>query len=242
MMRFAYLISTYTLAVFLLPLSGETQETACEQRRYMDTIESEQYVCRRTEGTIDIDGRIDEAVWQRAPWSNYFRDIEGDRKSAPRFKTRVKMLWDNRYFYIAAELEEPHVWGTMVFRDQIMFHENDFELFIDPDSDNHEYYEIEISPLNAIWDLLLEKPYRDGGPAVHTWQLSGIKSGIHVNGTINDPRDIDKGWTVEFALPWDALQEYAHKPTASIRRRYLAYKFLTGGVGTRDSHFRPYDA
>ena len=35
----------------------------------------------------------------------------GNRK--PRFKTRVKMLWDAKYFYIAAEMEEPHVWGTL---------------------------------------------------------------------------------------------------------------------------------
>ena len=25
----------------------------------------------------------------------------------------VKMLWDEQYFYIAAELEEPHVWATL---------------------------------------------------------------------------------------------------------------------------------
>ena len=83
----------------------------------------------------------------------------------PRFRTRAKMLWDDEYFYIAAELEEPHVWGTLTQHDSVIFHDNDFEVFIDPDGDNHEYYEIEINALNTEWDLFLTKPYRDGGPA-----------------------------------------------------------------------------
>ena len=75
------------------------------------------------------------------------------------------MLWDDTYFYVAAQLEEPHVWGTLTKHDSVIFQDNDFEIFIDPDGDNHEYYEIEINALNTEWDLFLKKPYRDGGPA-----------------------------------------------------------------------------
>lgn len=212
-MRLTIVICALAFSACLSSGVTEAQQSAYEQWRYMSTIEPEHYVSRRAAGAIDIDGRIDEAAWQLAPWSDYFQDIEGEKKPVPRLRTRIKMLWDDYYFYIAAELEEPHVWGTLVFRDQIMFHENDFEIFIDPNSDNHEYYEIEISPMNAVWDLFLGKPYRDGGPAVQTWLLEGIKTGIHVNGTINDPRDTDKSWTIEFALPWDSLKEYAHRPS-----------------------------
>ena len=109
--------------------------------------------------------RIDDAAWQAAPWTDGFVDIEGDRKPQPRFRTRVKMLWDDEHFYVAAELEEPHVWGTLTKHDSVIFHDNDFEVFIDPDGDNHEYYEFEINALNTEWDLFLKKPYRDGGPA-----------------------------------------------------------------------------
>lgn len=69
-------------------------------------------------------------------------DIEGDRKPRPRFRTRVKMLWDDNYFYMGAEMEEPHVWATLTERDSIIYRDNDFEVFIDPDGDNHNYYEI----------------------------------------------------------------------------------------------------
>lgn len=49
--------------------------------------------------------------------------------------------------------------------DCVIFQDNDFEVFINPDGDNCMYYEIEINALGQVWDLLLPKPYRNGAPA-----------------------------------------------------------------------------
>jgi hypothetical protein len=170
------------------------------------------YVCYRASQPPKIDGRLDDAAWQQAPWSDEFVDIEGDAKPKPRFGTRAKMLWDDDYFYVGARLEEPHVWGTLTEHDAIIFHDNDFEVFIDPDGDNHEYYEFEINALNTTWDLLLTRPYRDKGRAVNSWEIPGMKHAVHVEGTLNDPRDRDRGWSVELAFPWKVLKELAHRP------------------------------
>jgi hypothetical protein len=170
------------------------------------------YVCGRATGPIEIDGRIDEAAWAAAPWTEDFVDIEGAAKPAPRFRTRAKMLWDDRYFYIAAELEEPHVWATLTEHDSVIFHDNDFELFIDPDGDNHNYGEFEMNALNTGWDLRLPKPYRDGGQADTSWEIPGLKTAVHVDGTLNDARDVDRGWSVEIALPWDVLGKLSDMP------------------------------
>ena len=72
------------------------------------------YNCRRAASAIRIDGRLDDAAWKRAPWTGAFVDIQGAAQPRPRFRTRVKMLWDDEYFYVAAELEEPHVWATLL--------------------------------------------------------------------------------------------------------------------------------
>jgi hypothetical protein len=166
-----------------------------------------EYVCRRAAGPIKVDGRLDEASWAEADWTEVFGDIEGPSKAAPRFRTRAQMLWDDQYFYIAAYLEEPHIWATLKARDSIIFQDNDFEVFIDPDGDTHDYYELEMNALNTVWDLLLVKPYRDGGPAVHAWDIQGLKTGVQVLGTLNDPSDRDKAWTVEIAMPFAVLKE-----------------------------------
>lgn len=166
-----------------------------------------EYVCRRAEGAIKVDGRLDESAWTDADWTEVFGDIEGAAKPAPRYRTRVQMLWDDQYFYIGAYLEEPHVWATLTERDSVIFQDNDFEVFIDPDGDTHDYYELEMNALNTVWDLLLVKPYRDGGPAVHSWDIQGLKTGVNVMGTLNDPSDRDKAWTVEIAMPFTVLRE-----------------------------------
>jgi hypothetical protein len=170
------------------------------------------YVCYRAQTPPTIDGKLDDEAWQHAPWTDDFVDIEGDVKPRPRFRTRAKMLWDDQYFYVGAELEEPHVWATLTKHDSVIFHDNDFEVFIDPDGDNHNYYEIEINALNTEWDLRLPKPYRDGGPALDSWEIPGLKTAVHVDGVINDPATMDKGWSVEMAFPWKVLAEFASRP------------------------------
>jgi hypothetical protein len=170
------------------------------------------YVCYRASGPIRIDGRLDEPSWQAVPWSDPFVDIEGETRPKPRYRTRVKMLWDDDYFYIGAELEEPHIWATLTEHDSVIFRDNDFEVFIDPDGDSHEYYEFEINALNTGWDLLLPRPYKDGGRPVNSWEIPGLKTAVHVDGTLNDPRDKDRGWSVELAFPWKVLAELASPP------------------------------
>jgi hypothetical protein len=170
------------------------------------------YVCYRAAAPIRIDGRIEDDAWKAAPWTDIFVDIQGDARPRPRFQTRAKMLWDDTYFYVAALLEEPHVWGTLTKHDSVIFQDNDFEIFIDPDGDNHEYYELEINVLNTEWDLFLKAPYRNGGPVINEWEIPGLKTAVHVEGTLNDSKDTDKSWSVEFAIPWKVLAEYSHQP------------------------------
>ena len=167
------------------------------------------YVAYRAASRIHVDGKLDEPAWAAAAWSEPFVDIEGGSRPRPRFRTRAKMLWDDESFYLAAEMEEPDVWGTLTERDAVIFHDNDFEIFIDPDGDTHAYYELEVNALGTPWDLLLIKPYRDGGPAIHAWDIAGLQIGVDVHGTLNRPGDRDEGWSVEIAMPWKILKEAA---------------------------------
>lgn len=175
-------------------------------------VKPKHYACRHISEKIVIDGRLDEPAWRDAKWTDKFVDIEGDAKPSPRFATRAKLMWDDDFLYIAATMDEPHVWGTLTEHDAIVFRDNDFEAFIDPDGDTREYYEIEINPLNTIFDLFLDRAYRDGGQAHHEWNLEGLETAVHIDGTLNNPSDQDRGWSVEMALPWRSLAEYAHKP------------------------------
>jgi hypothetical protein len=186
--------------------------TYLEEWAKMKPITPHSYLCHRAAQRVQIDGRLDDAAWLDAAWTEDFTDIEGAAKPPPRFRTRAKMLWDENYFYFAAELEEPHVWATLTNRDAVIFQDNDFEVFIDPDGDTHDYFEFELNALNTGWDLLLKKPYKDGGPALNSWDIRGLKTAVRVQGTLNSPRDRDTGWTLEIAIPWRAMAEFAGRP------------------------------
>jgi hypothetical protein len=165
------------------------------------------YEAARVGSPPRIDGLLDDAAWSAAAWTEDFTDIEGPSRPTPSLRTRAKLMWDDEALWIGAELEEPHVWATLTERDAVIYMDDDFEVFIDPDGDTHQYYELEINALGTEWDLLLVRPYRDGGPAIHAWDIPGLRTAVHVNGSLNDPADVDIGWSVEIAIPWNALAE-----------------------------------
>ena len=171
----------------------------------------EVYVAGRATTPLVIDGRLDEPGWQAAPWTIAFRDIEGDAKPEPRFRTRAKMLWDDEYFYVGADMEEPDVWGTLIERDSIIYNDNDFEVFIDPDGDNLDYYELEVNALNTQFDLMLTRPYRCGGTYDIGWDIEGLKTAVDIQGTLNDSTDVDERWSMEIAIPWESLRSHANR-------------------------------
>ena len=185
-----------SLAVFFVGLMGYSQSEK--------EVTPKSYIAYKTSKEIVIDGDGADKDWEKAAWTTPFVDIEGVEK--PKYNTQVKMLWDDNYYYILAKMEEPHVWANLRQRDTIIFYNNDFEVFIDPDNDTHNYYELEINALNTAWDLFINKPYREKNTVLNDWNITGLKSAVKVDGTLNNASDIDKGWTLEIAIPWSVYK------------------------------------
>ena len=153
-----------------------------------------------------LDGVLGDAAWRIAPWTEAFVDIRGEGWPQPPLATRAKIVWDEHHLYVGAELEEPHLWATLADRDAIVYREHDFEVFLDPDGDGLAYYELEINALGTEFDLFLDRPYREKGKANIAWDMEGLRTAVHLDGTLNDPTDEDAGWSVEIAIPWSALR------------------------------------
>ncbi|MBQ1648124.1 MAG: carbohydrate-binding family 9-like protein, partial [Bacteroidales bacterium] len=121
------------------------------------------YDCHRAEGKIKIDGKLKEKAWEAAVPCTEFGDIRGKGHAAPKYLTTMRMLWDYENIYISAVLEEPDVKALVKDHDDIVYHDNDFEVFLNPFCDEKLYYELETNALGTVMDLLMEKPYRKGG-------------------------------------------------------------------------------
>lgn len=200
-------LSCLPILLFLLIIIG------CTHKEKITT--PEEYTALYINKALVIDGVLSEVQWESAKWSALFVDIESDDKPAPPLKTSMKMLWDKHYLYIAAHLEETHLWSTLTEKDAIIYRENDFEVFIDPDGDGLNYYELEINTLGTILDLFLNKPYNQKGKADLKWDFVGLKSAVSLQGSLNDPADQDSSWVVEIAIPWTSFSANSGRPPAN---------------------------
>jgi len=133
--------------------------------------EPKTYTVYRAHQPLKIDGNLDKKEWSSVHWTEYFGAITGGSRYFEDKPSRVKMLWDDEYLYVAAELKEPDLWATMTERNSPLYNDNAFEIFIDPDGDTHNYFEFECNALGTIWDIYLNKPYRDGGIILSDWNL-----------------------------------------------------------------------
>eukprot|EP00928_Gymnodinium_smaydae_P029438 TRINITY_DN22178_c0_g1_i1.p1 TRINITY_DN22178_c0_g1~~TRINITY_DN22178_c0_g1_i1.p1 ORF type:complete len:432 (-),score=100.07 TRINITY_DN22178_c0_g1_i1:31-1290(-) len=178
-----------------------------------------QYVAPR--GTPEaIDGDVFKASWQRAPWSEPFLEIRGAHDAPPGTgprpgqATRMKMMWDDTHLYIAAlmDLEEgQELVAKFTQRNSPIFHTDvDFEVFVDPAGCCHAYKELEMNAINTVWNLMLNKPYSDGG-GEHSgrehhpgdsryWEVRGQRTAVRITrGALHDPSQPSQ-WSCEIAM------------------------------------------
>lgn len=203
-------VSSLSVIVILwLSFSAISQE-------YYQSIIPKHYITNKVNEKITIDGVSDEKDWSNAAWTDLFQDIEGDKKPAPFYDTRVKILWDDEFIYFYAEMEEKHVWADIENRDEVIFYNNDFEVFMKPYTNATHYAELEVNALGTVWDLLLMNAYREGGPIINDWNMDDLQVGVNIDGKINDAKKEDKGWSIELGIPWSSLDELLygkkHKP------------------------------
>lgn len=168
-----------------------------------------------------IDGNIEKDVWQNVPWSDSFGDIQGKDEPEPKKKipmTRFKALYDHSYLYVAAILYPATGLTTEAHfterNSPIYQQDSDFEIFIDVDNTNHMYKELEVNAINTVWNLLLDKPYGDGG-VEHSGRIAKVGEELYydvsyqqtasrvIYGTLNN-EEYHTGalWTVEMALSY----------------------------------------
>ncbi|MGV3687192.1 MAG: carbohydrate-binding family 9-like protein [Daejeonella sp.] len=184
------------------------------------------YTLYHSDAPLKMDGELNESQWAGAPWTEYFIDIEGEPKPAPAYKTQVKMLWDEKYLYIAARMEEPHLWANKQSPADNIFRDNVFKIFIDPNNDMNDDFEIQINPDNLMLFLIMNKPYRDGGTPVTGWVPIGLQSGVKLNGTLNNSSDKDTGWVAEIAIP---LASLSFNPKDERRNTGFRINFMRTG-------------
>ena len=157
------------------------------------------YTIYRTNGPIKVDGRLDETAWKHAPSVGNFQFPwwQSGRKE----QTVAKMLWDDKNLYVAYHCQDTHIWAEQTEHDSPVYQDDCVELFTAPNPRQPvNYFNIEMNVLRTSLDR--HHPRGPGKAEVEEWTASGVRIATHVDGTLNDDSDTDRGWILEVAIPF----------------------------------------
>jgi hypothetical protein len=143
-----------------------------------------------------IDGRLDDAVWQKA------KPIEGFLQSDPGYwepsteRTVARVIYDNSKIYIGFECydsEPDKIVANNMRRDSDVFGDDNVQILLDTYNDRQTGVFFFVNSLGAQRDVILSREgrtYNDDWDCV--WEAKAHRH--------------DKGWSAEVAIPFDQLR------------------------------------
>lgn len=160
----------------------------------------EVYKAVKTTEALVIDGKRDSA-WDRAvAWPvEHFRGVEKPFDEQP---TVFRMMWDEEHIYLLFECEDRYLNSSITERNGPTFLDDCAELFVIPAAAPYDFHlGLEVNLHQVSNDFVFITNLPDG-------QFASVKSydpdfdvGLVLDGTLNDNSDVDRGWTMEFAIP-----------------------------------------
>jgi hypothetical protein len=181
------------------------------------------YAVHRAAGPITIDGVLAEPSWDRAERAGPFvRSLDGKPASA---ETVARLLWDDDHLYVAFQAEDSNIATPFTKDDEPLYTSNVVEIFLNPSGDLKRYVEIEIAPSDVIFDASFTG--RRAGMDL-AWS-SRARHAVHLDGTLNNPSDVDRGWTAELAIPFSSIPAMPRpRPQRGDTWRFNLYRLRQG--------------
>lgn len=224
----------------LLALSKSFPELATDETQLY------RYAAKRARERICIDGKLDDTAWQTATKTTSFVDLITGNPTL--HQTQGAVLWDSHALYVGFWVTEPNIEAKYEQRDDRIYLENDIEIFIAGRDAYYElelnakgtiyealfvwrnrykpgnYHRVPQLGRSAADSRLFDGVDLNGHPrgkrfAFMRYDLPGLQTAVHLNGSLNDRTDTDQGWTVELALPWTSLSVLSASENATSSPR-----------------------
>ena len=142
---------------------------------------------------IDIDGKIDEAAWQRMVAYSDLRVVVPDTLAAPEYETRIRMFYTERGLYVSYDMDQPA--ETLVQR----FTQRDAQ------EDTRDFVTMTLDTSGGgrygyFMSLALGDSQRDG-TVLPERQFKADWDGAWYGATATT----ETGWSAEFFIPWSQM-------------------------------------
>jgi hypothetical protein len=203
------------------------------------------YTAFRAVDKIRVDGKLDEQTWQHAPRSPQFVDLIRGHKTVHDTQAAVTWDDENLYiaYWIEDPLVSAHITkrDDHVYNDNdveffLAFDHAYYEFEINPFGTiyeglfvwQHEYEKqgfSKVPELDRTRKEVASQEFNGVGYRSHPrglryaflkWDYPEAKTAVAIDGTLNDPSDRDRGWTVELVFPWSGMKAIALGDPRSI--------------------------
>ena len=178
----------------------------------------------RTAAPPTIDGAIDVDEWWDAARAADFIQFQPNRGEPAELETEVAVLYDDAHLFVAFRAYDPEpLMGQMTQRDAQLWNDDSVQVYIDTFHDGRSGYFFMTNVLGTQLDGRLAE---DGTSSDETWDAPWVSA----------TQQTGFGYTVEIAIPFDALQYAGGDDTtwginfARSRRRTLERSYWSGPV------------
>jgi hypothetical protein len=153
---------------------------------------------------VVLDGKLDDAVWAKAPLFDEFWELFPQDKVKARVRTEARFAYDQAALYVAVRAHDPdptQLREPFARRDNVLADQDMLVLFVDPVGTRKFAHFFRVNPRGSIGDGLYNEDTgnEDFSPDIEFEVVTGR---------------FDGGWTAEFRIPFSSLR-YGDPPSST---------------------------
>lgn len=141
-----------------------------------------------------IDGRPDDIAWAAAPVIDAFKEYEPTMGAEPRFRTELRILYDDRYLYILGRMYDPAPDSiiSLLSRRDVRTESEQLKLVIDSYHDRRTAYQFILNPAGVKRDFYVYNDNNEDPTWDAVWDGSASIDSL--------------GWVAEFRIPFSQMR------------------------------------
>jgi hypothetical protein len=184
------------------------------------------YKVARAKEAITVDGKMDESSWKNAEVQalpNFFRTD----KPVDKQNSKFRFLWDDTNLYLFYECEDTSLTARETNFDARPYLDDCAEFFVVPYPDSvYFHFGFEVNITEAKYDYIVLWRYLNNRTIFIRGYNPEYKVKATYDGTLNNDKDKDRGWTMEFAIPISAFSDFQNmaRPKPGVKWAFQAVR------------------
>ncbi|MBA2669923.1 MAG: carbohydrate binding family 9 domain-containing protein, partial [Gemmatimonadetes bacterium] len=149
----------------------------------------------RLAGDIRIDGRLDEADWERAQPATGFTESYPNAGAAANERTEARVLWDDQAIYVGVRLFDSNpdsIAAPLARRDAAGIYSDWLHLIVDSYHDRRTSFRFSVNPRGVQRDVYMYNDGEEDASWDAVWEVATQMDSL--------------GWTAEYRIPLSQLR------------------------------------